>query len=381
MGPRSHGQLITIAGGGFGSMSRALTPLVRDYGQAGVGVVDPQWTAFGPNSTNPSYTQYNMQNRATNFNPAGSNVGPPHPYVKALTAGAHYSDTSPWGVWLSVGFAPPARPYVVYASWWQLCDPAWNFVGTFNMKSCAWGPGPSIPGDCIYIGYNGPIDSNRTATVQITTNENDHHVQTFVARDRNGKTPAGVPSSGYWGSMPSPWYKGTSGNGQWVFMEYELCADSASGTNGHGYWNLWANGVQVLNYAERTDNFDSISPRRFVSIGATNYSGQYGPPNGTQNNWSYVADPLVDLSDSGVTGHRARVVFGSAPTLKASKLRAAPLSYGGWTDKQIDCTVNRGPFPPGSTVYAHVVTESNGILENQGRFTAADAPGASDHQR
>lgn len=354
----TNGQSVTSTGTGYGAKSRGLAPLL-DEDAAG-----PGWSVLAPNTGNALYIANNMKNRALNFNPSGANVGAPHPFLSAIAAGAHYTvGVEAWLVYLSLGFTIPAFPFTIYASWWELCDPLWAFLGTFNIKQAAYSYSDGIPGDCIYIGVNPAITSNLTATTQLTTNENTIHQSTLENPDRNGH-------NAFWGSQPSPFYLG-AGNGVWIFKEMEICADIATGPSGKGFWRIYVNGVRIVNYAGRTDSFTPQSAtHRNVTIGPCVYSGQYGPPNATQNNWGYTAGHYIDVSGGNVSGHCARATWGDQPT-KAASTKLANAIVTAWSGTQVVSTFRQGPFILGQTVYLHIDDESGVTHDNQLQRTVA----------
>jgi hypothetical protein len=361
----SNGQALAIVGSGLGSKSRALSPWVDDHGQAGFGIPDPQWDHVAPKGGSPSGST--MQNQATNFTlPGGETPGPPDPYVSAIAVGNHnYSggNDGAWLAFLSKVIVAPTFPFCLYASYWELIPPSWNYTGgagAWNIKQTAYGAQTGI-GDCIYMGVSPQIADNTHPTYTVTLNDNNNNVSTIEDPDRNGKTPT-VP--GNWGTMPSLWYAGGSGglNGTWVLREVEMCLDTVTGVSGIGYWNVFFNGASNLNYAGRTDNYASLNTNRGFTIGPCVYSGQYGASN--PNNASVSARHIVDITAFGQGGACARALMCNASTIAASTIRVYQTAAS-WNNTGINVTsFVKGALPTGQKAYAHAKDESGTWHEN-----------------
>lgn len=377
----THGQLVTITGSGFGTKSRGLPPLLDDHGQAAIGTLDTQWNGgSSPATSNPTYTNSNIVNRLVTFSPTGAVIGRPHPNVGAIQAGAHWLAAldSSYGVWAALQMTLPTLPCVMYARWYERCDPNWSFTpgettNDQNIKNQIWSTGGGVLGNSIIHGYNldrnsqYPSPNNNTqALTQVTLTQNNVSISVLEIPDRNGVGSGGT----LYGQMtPSPF---CAANG-WILKEIEICVDQTLGASGKGFIKQWANGVQLLSYAGRTDNYAGTS--RAFTPHTTTYTRDYGL--GYNNNvaairnWAYLADAYIDLSGGSVSGHCARVIWGDATTLAASTIRAVMRNYTVWNDTTI-----KGPFPQdrftsGMTAYPHVVTENGTVLDNQGSGVVA----------
>jgi hypothetical protein len=356
---------VTINGGSFGPKSRAAGVILEDDGIDGPGVLSSQWDSHAMQTSNPSYTFYNKQNRALNFNPTGANVGAPHQGVSAIAANCHYGDSAPYQGHLGKVITVPGFPFCMRASWWQLLDPNW-FGGAsgFNIKQFAYGAQTGIQ-DCIYLGLSnagGTGADSSLALLKPTTNDNDGHVSTIETTDRNGHTPNNV---GFWTNSTNPFWVGPAGHGIWTYRQVEMCLDIVTGVGGVGYWKVRDNGNLIVNYAGRTDNFSSLSATtRGISIGASVYSGQAGLTAGFQNNWSYSAGHTIDISGSGVAGAVAGVILGDAPTYAAcTKFQEQVCDV--FTNTQIHIPkFKRGPINIGQTGYLHVKKENGSVIDS-----------------
>ena len=130
----------------------------------------------------------------------------------------------------------------------------------------------------------------------------------------------------------------------------------------------------VIAYAGATKNLANTPTETYVEmafgvtftrdsgLGAGGPGGDYRNVNAV-NNWSYMADIYMDLTATGVTGNCARVIMGNQPTLVASNIRS-PLNLLSWSNTEIIGGFWKDRFVSGQTAYAHVVTESNGVLNN-----------------
>ena len=357
-----HNTSVTITGSGFGTKSRALAPLLRDTGfDAAPGAVSSQWTGgANPNTTTSAYLPYDTANQLITFSPTGAVVGGPHPYVNNILGGAHYSDLNPSGVWTALQLTIPTLPAVLYARWYERCDPNWSFTSgeatnDHALKMAAWNVTGGTPVDCVTPMFTVPGPSSAaTVSQQMQLGSNIMSYPVLENPDRNGHALTGGVGLSPFNAM----------NG-WVLKEAEICLDSTTGAGGHGYWNYTVNGVAALTYAGRTDAYPSTT--RTFSIGAGTYARDYGPGSTTntnaQKNWSYLADAYIDITGASVTGHCARVIMGNAPTLAESTLRA-PLLITSWSNTSITGTFWQDKFQGGALVFAHVVTESGAVLDN-----------------
>jgi hypothetical protein len=162
--PQQSGQLMnglsfTVAGSGFGSKSGS-RPTAWDYGQAGPGVLDSQWTGGWPNAC--AVSDCNIFNRAGPFTSSGAAAGSstipsPTPYTANFIAGCHGGINASNGgnnVMFWKKYTTPAFPYYSIWSYYQRYDPNWWFTTwpglvTFN--------GTATSGNNVITGVNFPI--------------------------------------------------------------------------------------------------------------------------------------------------------------------------------------------------------------------------------
>jgi hypothetical protein len=169
-----HGQSFTINGAGFGTKSRALSPLVRDVGLAAQGTVDSQWNSTASNQPTTAGGNYNLQNQPTSFQGSSYVIGSPHPYVSQFLSGCHLNlNSSTGGNNVSAGmtFTPPGYPYCIRASWYFRFDPAWSFdpLSDNNLKDMQWFDSNTYDpasGDHFYT--NWPALANQLTITNIT---------------------------------------------------------------------------------------------------------------------------------------------------------------------------------------------------------------------
>lgn len=360
-----HGQSVTITGTGFGTKSRALSPLVQDYGQDGVGNISSQYIIRSPNWAYPGFTNNNIFNRdPATFSPTGATIGPPHPFVQCILAGCHYNgqpntfDSASFYVgakYLNI----PAFPWVAYFRSYKRADPNTSFTpgestNDQNYKGSGWADTGGVPSNYTYFGPNvATLINNTIPTAQYTMQSNASIIED---PDRNGHIH-------YWNQGLSPFH---APNG-WIFEEVEVCMHQGTGPSGLGYVTVRHGGTTlVINYAGCTDQISNVS--RVFSLGGGVFYRNFGPGfnNNTAavNNWEYIADIVVDATGGGVSGHCARVIWGNATTLAASTIRSY-MDITAWVNTSIIGVFRKDRFSTGQTAYAHVVTESAGILDNR----------------
>jgi hypothetical protein len=384
-----HTQSVVITGSGFGTKSRALAPIIRDYGQDGAGNVNAGYAGVEPNWSYAGFTNNNLFNRALPFTPVSTPINGPHPFVQAILAGAHYngqantSTSGGLGVYSEITPIPSPYPFVVYASWWQRADPGWSFTpgestADNNYKLLSWGDGTGIQADSALIVFN-PGSASTTPPYVPGSPQSNTTTNAQAVLVNNGSTsvienPDGNGHNFYWLQDLSPFNPQVG----WIFHEIEVCFDQRlHSAGGKGYVNYYTNGVPLVQYVGRTDDPAWSSLQRYLSFMGGLFVRDYGPGynNNTAaaNNWEYGADVLVDATGGNVSGNVARVIFGNQPTLAASTTRSAAIPSS-WSATSIQCQFWQSAFFVGQTVYAHVVTEAGTVLNNQQQFTVIQTP-------
>lgn len=344
-----NGQSFTVTGSGFGTKSRALSWLLADKGTDPVGTISSQYDSTSPNNGAP-YVAYNVRNQLTTFNPTGSLIGTPHPYVGAILGGA---TAIPFGsgdyqVWGGKHFTLPTLPCVLYASWYQRSNPDWAFgIGSpndYNYKFwCYSNQNAPATGNNYYMAYDvgGPVDNT---VVSRQVNITDDSTITYENPDGNGH-------NNFWGNALSPF---RAANG-WTKCEVEILITTATGLGGGGFIKYTENnGSLIINYAGRTDNFGGTS--RYFYLGA--YNRDY--PN--VNNWRCWADPRFDLTGTISAGaHCARLMVGNANTLTGCTI-LEPADITAWSNTGSTFNFWKGNLPSLSTGYFYAFTEAGTVV-------------------
>jgi hypothetical protein len=325
-----------------------------------------QAPAINNGTTVTSVTLADRDGLILKFNPTGANVGAPHPFVTTFLAGSHYMSGAghgPYDVYVSYALPTlPTLPCMLYLRWYERMDPNSNLTQSHNtpanLKCFSYANAADIPTNGCVVNVmlvtNPPGFTNSAVGYQMLMGQNAPP-NVLENPDRNGHNPNQT------GANELNPYNAANG---WKLVEIEICIDQTTGAGGHGYFTRTVNGSLISNYAGATDNYTGT---RYVSIGSGVYSGDYGDAGNTPAsiaNWSYLSDARIDMSGASVSGHCARVIFGNQPTLAASTVRSY-MNISAWGPTSITGNFWKDKFTTGQTVYAHVVTESVGVLDNQ----------------
>lgn len=386
----SNGQAFSVTVPALVTKSRGIAPLIWDQQTNGIGTVDPQWLAARPALTGELAAPKSncMQIQPTTYNPQGSNVGPPHPYVGGIYAGTAYDSTNPSGTpnwtyerFLRWGLTLPSTiqsgdTCCVYASWYERNDPLWTLSPTTgNNKHGGYGPygyadtgpGESSAQSWIWnINNTQPNNNTNVGWLMLLADNSSPTFNTLESApggltDRNGHT-------GYfWGHKLNPF---NPANG-WLHCEMEMGINIVTGPSGTGYLNLLVNGQRSGNnsnsqgpfvtYAGRTDNFMSISPTaRSINFGCGMYEEHINDPSTT----NYLAGFYCDMSAGGVTGQCARLVACDS-SVYANAVRVIPQKMATMTQVAgqtvITGNFSKADLQTASTAYWFYVHESGTV--------------------
>ena len=383
-----NGSSFTITGSGFGTKSRALSPILRDVGAAATGTLDAQWSGGYPNAATTD-TNFNIQNQTAGFQPTPTAIGTPHPYVPRIIAGCHGDHTDggntnenvgAWG-----GFSIPTLPYVLYSSLYHRASPDWEFgifvggVNGDNYKTYSYNGMGDIYGgssnEYAYLNFAGVAKDNATSTYQFVYDA-PHPPGGWQNPDLNGE-------NAFRQFVPAPWYPG---NG-WIKEEIEILVTTDATLGGGGRMDGWYSSLTAgrdcsqnifqknaqINYRGWTDGGPAggspyTGTTRYWQIGG--YSVDYGNRTGTNGggttayNYRFFADIYFDITGTVSPGASvARVLVGNNPSYTACTVRE-PQIITAWADGSITFTFWKGALQTGSIGYVHVVTESGTILSN-----------------
>lgn len=392
-GQIAHGASLTIQGTGFGTKSRGFAPLLRDYGQDGPGNVNAGYASpVSPFAPAP-FANNDLMNRAIGFNPnnlAAPAIGAPHPFVQCILAGCHYNGqvNNVNGCGWQAGVLLPTftGAMVVYAHHYKRADPGWSFTpgdsdNDQNYKAEATDSIIGIGGTCTYIGPDlpSPPSSLDNTVVEKQYSLSSNATNPFESPDRLGHT------NSHQGVFCHSGYEYYNPNNGWICQDMEMCLDQTTGPSGQGYVDVWQsnqnnivlNPISLNDYAGRTDG--ATGTTRFFTFGGGTFVRDCGPGftnnTGAQANWDYAADLYCDATLAGIAGggtqvHVARVVATDNAVYTSSTLRS-PCVIQSWSNTSITCTFWKDRFVSGQKVYFHVITEINGILQNQFNGTVA----------
>lgn len=359
-----HGQDFTVNGSNFGTDGSTL--LVHDYGQAGFGVVDSQWSGHQPTTAG---SIYDMQNRDPTVSVAGYVPGRPHPFVQSVKGGCHLNlNTSTGGndVDVTKNFpSTPATPYPIWAQGWFCFHPLWFFntgaappENDENKKflNFNYGTGNDYAADEWYTNYDdGSVTSVNVTHAQISTNAAAEGTWEVPPTGHQG---GGVNSATFWGDEDTS-FNGTTTSTNWSCREIEMVADTVSWTTGgKGYFNEWGTRLslgtyrsQSVNYIGKTDKAVNVGSRSF------NWGGYARARSAT--NFRFGGDEFMLIGSTGdVTVNR--LMLGDQPTLAAcTKLvYQTPVS---WADGQIIATCWKGALSSGP-VYPYVYNRNGTVV-------------------
>jgi hypothetical protein len=375
-----HGQSFTVTGSGFGTKSRGLAPLVNDVGAAAIGTLDSQWAAGTPTTSSLTNPTGNLVNRAVPFDPTGSAVGAPHPYVTNILAccsgGTALDALSGQDNGMVANFTRPTGDYVLYASTYYRADPAWTFNGgddnykTYSIQSQGFPyPGNNQYG---YLSQAAGATSNVPATIQIVTDgPHEFNGSIFTAGFDGNPNVNGLGGhlSSFWGFSLSPWH---AANG-WIKQEVEIYCTSTPGISGGGRIELFENGnhgTSLYGYLGYTDRFAGTTARSFLFGG---YNRDYGPTDG--NNWRYWGGPIIfDITAGGMSSgaHVARVGVGNNASYNACTIYETQIPTA-WAPGSVSFNFFKGKLVGGTTGYVFVQPEQGAVIP-AGSATIAVSP-------
>jgi hypothetical protein len=316
-GTWSHGNSVTISGGGFGSKSTA-APVVWDDCSSGTYPTDAGWSGYWPNHGESSYyLHYTTPIRG---------IGLPHGNISRYMAGCHGDDEGYWGgynvmCWKTRTIS--SFPSYTYASWYARADDNWVFNlgnppdNNFKCYDYSYGGEPYCMNDSThsnwYASYGPPNPSSTTSSVQWVINDDGGSMTNPDANDHNY----------WWDSATNPM------SGVWVKLEMAIKFTDHNGDGGdpdNGYIKLWDNGALRIDYEGPTDRYAGTS--RVDAIGG------YIRDSGNSNQWRYFADLYLDHTLS-------RVVLANASTLSNATI-VEPQIPSSWGSSSITVTVNEG---------------------------------------
>lgn len=346
-GSFSHGQSVTISGGGFGEKA-SVAPAVWDDG-SGTSILD-KWSGGWPSTASAS--EWNIQYKQAGFR----GILGPHDHAGRYIAGLHKEGGSPFsphagtnvGVWKE--FDMNSYPQPVYLSWYERLDPLWD--NTFN-----------IDYNAKYFSYSGDSSSPYD-------NPYWYLAWNQSPRPKDGSYPTGIREHVFGGagitsqfpdinSHGPYWLAGNNPVDQWLKIEMEMMI---SNDRNQGYVKLWEDGVPKIDFHGSTDNAYSgyafaMPGKRLLQIGGfTRFPADSNFL--TDHNWRYFSDLYIDTSFQ-----RVQICEGSTWSNKG--LCEVQIPQTAWNDSSVSMKVNQASFADNSTAYLYVV-DQNGAANSDG---------------
>lgn len=342
----NFGDSLVVNGTGFGSKSNTSSgQQVWDYGQAGAGVLDSQWSGSNP-STVPGGT-----GNYKNYAPGTNSVAAPHIHCQNIGGGlhGHFNDFSIVGPWLDFNVGGSLTyPFYVFIDHYFAVDP--NFV--FNLSNTDWNWKHNV-----YGTSGGGIDGNSWYEEYVSGSGTDNPPLDTDGSFFDNHTPPQAHCNDDNGSFDQPtgtWYGTNCLNPLAAGWQNRKHLYKISNASNGGFLRTWENNNQVLNVSNRTDGIAGTD--RSIQVGA--YARQYSDPVGTSvHQWRYYAALLV-FADK----NPGRFFLGNNNVL-ASCTILEPQSWTSWTSTSVSLKCNQGKLGAG-TWPLHYMDEVNGNQQN-----------------